>query len=589
MLTRLVIRNFKRFKYAEIPLASPVVFVGPNNSGKTSALQALALWELGLRRWKEKRGDRGAPEKRPGVAINRRDLLMVPVPAANLLWRDLHVRSVQRQNGKPQTQNVRIEVVVDGNTAGQDWSCGLEFDFANDESFFCRPLRMGDAKDSPRMRVPEAAYDVEVAYLPPMSGLASSETRLDPGAVNTRLGEGRTAEVLRNLCYAVNTSESGSERWDQLVKRIKALFQVDLDPPEYVAERGEIQMTYRDERKVRLDLSSSGRGLQQTLLLLAYLTLHPGSVLLLDEPDAHLEILRQREIYQVLTESARASGGQVVIASHSEELLEQAAKTGPDSVVAFLGAPHRIPPPRTKALSRSLDTIRFEQYYKAEQTGWVLYLEGGTDLNILQAFAARLGHPAQQALRGPFLVTVGNRPSEGRRHFNLLTEAKPDLQGYLLVDRDAPKLQSRVNLVEKKWERREIENYICQPKTLESFAAEYGRETAGGPLFEQSASKRAVEIMRQAVRDRVPPAALRDPGDRWWRDVKASDDFLDAVFRDFYRALGRRPEMSKADYHRLVRHVPEAAIAPEVVEVLDAIAAVAARARPAALEHPEDA
>jgi predicted ATPase len=58
MLTKLTIRNFKKFGDVEIPLANPVVFIGPNNSGKTSALQALALWERGLRRWKEKRSDK---------------------------------------------------------------------------------------------------------------------------------------------------------------------------------------------------------------------------------------------------------------------------------------------------------------------------------------------------------------------------------------------------------------------------------------------------------------------------------------------------------------------------------------------------
>ncbi|MXW94390.1 MAG: ATP-binding protein [Acidimicrobiaceae bacterium] len=49
MLTKLRIRNFKKFPEVEIELGSPVVFVGPNNSGKTSAMQALALWEVGLR------------------------------------------------------------------------------------------------------------------------------------------------------------------------------------------------------------------------------------------------------------------------------------------------------------------------------------------------------------------------------------------------------------------------------------------------------------------------------------------------------------------------------------------------------------
>jgi predicted ATP-dependent endonuclease of OLD family len=43
MLTLLQIRNFKTLEEADIPLGQNVVLIGPNNSGKTSALQALSL------------------------------------------------------------------------------------------------------------------------------------------------------------------------------------------------------------------------------------------------------------------------------------------------------------------------------------------------------------------------------------------------------------------------------------------------------------------------------------------------------------------------------------------------------------------
>lgn len=574
MLTNLVIRNFKRFDEVEIPLASPVVFVGPNNSGKTTALQALSLWELGLRRWKEKRSDRGTPEKRPGVAINRRDLLMVPAPAANLLWRDLHVRSVQRQNGQQRTQNIRIDVLVEGNTSGKNWRCGLEFDFANDESFFCRPLRLSEDRDAPRMEVPDEAHAVQVAFLPPMSGLTSNEPRLDTGAINVRLGEGRTAEVLRNLCYQLSAQEELKARWIALTQQIKALFNVELDDPVYVAERGELQMTYR-ERGIRLDLSSSGRGLQQTLMLLAYLALHPGAVLLLDEPDAHLEILRQRDIYQTLTSWARESGSQVIIASHSEVVLNEAANSGEDAIIAFLGKPHRLLAGRTSALRLALDAIRFDQYYLAEQKGWVLYLEGSTDLDILRAFARRLGHPAAQALDSPFFVDVGNQPDKGRRHFNALVEAKPDLRGFLLVDRDAPALQRREQLIERKWQRREIENYLCQPGTLEAYAASLGAQSADGPLFADSHRETAINCMRSAIEEHTPPVALRDPSYPFWSDVKASEEYLERVFGSFAASLGISLELRKSGYHKLVEHIPRELIDPEVISVLDDIAAVA--------------
>jgi ABC-type Fe3+/spermidine/putrescine transport system ATPase subunit len=121
MLTKLVCRNFKNFGEVEIELGNPVVFIGPNNSGKTTALQALALWEIGLKRWNENRKGKTNPERRSGVAINRRDLISVPVPSARLLWRDLRVRDVERIEGKQRTQNVRIDIIVEGVTDGKDW------------------------------------------------------------------------------------------------------------------------------------------------------------------------------------------------------------------------------------------------------------------------------------------------------------------------------------------------------------------------------------------------------------------------------------------------------------------------------------
>ena len=337
MLTKLTVRNFKRFGEVEIELGDPVVFIGPNNSGKTSAMQALALWDIGLKRWNEKRSGKSTPEKRPGVTVNRRDLVAIPIPDANLLWRGMHVRDVRREDGRQTTSNIRIDLVVEGVTADERWICGLEFDYANEESFYCRPLRETDGRTPDRMPLPDAAGDVRIAFLPPMSGLAATETRLDQGAVNVRIGEGRTAEVLRNLCFRIHEEEPG--RWNGLVEHVRSLFGAELDPPRYIAERGEIVMSYR-EQGVRLDLSSSGRGVQQTLLLLAYMYANPGAVLLLDEPDAHLEILRQRQIYRLLTDVAAESGSQIIAASHSEVLLNEAA--GRDVVVAFVGPPHRI-------------------------------------------------------------------------------------------------------------------------------------------------------------------------------------------------------------------------------------------------------
>ena len=468
MLTRLQIKNFKRFPDANIELGQAVVFIGQNNSGKTTALQALALWDVGLRKWNEEYKGKTAPAQRPGVTINRRDLVAIPVPSANLLWRNLHTRDIKRISGKQETQGVRIDIIVDGVHEGKSWSCGLEFDYANPESFYCRPLRLGNGKQPERMLVPPAAGDTLVAFLPPMSGLAASEPKWEAGRINVLLGEGQTAQVLRNLCHQLHEQPAPNTGWQEVSDHIESLFGAKLQPPEFIKERGEITMAYQDQQDCLLDLSSAGRGLQQTLLLLAHLYANPRTVLLLDEPDAHLDVLRQRQIYQLLTNVAARQGSQIIAASHSEVVLNEAANR--DVVIAFVGPPHRIDD-RGQQVLKALTDIGFDQYYQAELKGWALYLEGSTDLAILQAFAQTLKHPAAEVLERPFVhYLTTNLPNRARDHFYGIREAKPDLVGFALFDRIDKPLDMGKPLTETMWRKREIENYLCQESVLLAYA-----------------------------------------------------------------------------------------------------------------------
>jgi AAA domain, putative AbiEii toxin, Type IV TA system/AAA ATPase domain len=567
MLTSLTIRNFKRFEEVKIELGQTVVFVGPNNSGKTTALQALALWELGLRRWIEKRGFGSGPEKRPGVTLNRRDLLGLAVPSTNLLWRDTHTRDTRRMEGKSQTQNVRIDVIVEGVTDSKAWKCGLEFDFANEESFYCRPILSATSEGLARLPVPPEVKNYRIAFLPPMSGLAANEIFLTPGAINTRLGEGRTAEVLRNLCFSVWTEDKAS--WQRMQAQLDRAFGVQLDAPVYQQERGEIEMSYRERTGPRLDLSCAGRGLQQTLLLLAYLSFNRGSVLLIDEPDAHLEVLRQRQIYDVLSEAAHEARNQVVIASHSEVILRQAAER--DTVIAFVGQPHRLGA-NAQGVLKALQDIDAEHYYLAEQTGWVLYLEGSTDLAILLAWARRLGHAAEIVLERPFAHYVGNSMSEARRHFYGLREACPALVGVALLDQGAV-LNENPALAELTWQRREIESYLCSRPVLARWAA---AQSADAPLF----ASVWTDAMEETIGELEAALSTLGKPSPWSPALKVTDEFLDPLFDKLYRRLGLPNLMRKTNYHRLAPFLEPDEIDPEVIRALDRIVEVASRAKP---------
>ena len=577
MLTKLIIRNFKRFDNVEIELGNPVVFIGPNNSGKTAALQALALWELGVKRWMEKRKAGSVAKERKGVTLNRRDLIALPVPNARLLWRALHVRDVRPDaSGKQHTENVRIEITLEGGvTEANKWRCGFEFYYANEEFFYCRPLSE-DPKSGLRTEIPDRAKTVRIALLPPMSGLAANELRLDDGAINVRIGEGRTAEVLRNLCYRI--SENAKDAWGKLVNHLESLFGCKLAPPRYNAERGEVEMSYT-EGGVALDLSSSGRGLQQTLLLLAYMYANPGSVLLLDEPDAHLEILRQRQTYQLLTDVARENDNQIIAASHSEVLLNEAASK--DTVVAFVGQPHVMLAARKDEVLKSLKEIGYEQYYLAEQRGWVLYLEGETDLDILRAFAKRLDHQeALKALERPFVHYTTDVTGGVNKHFYPLREAFPELTAVALFDRHLKSPADEEGLVWLMWEQCEIESYLCYREVLMGYAESTARKKEPGTVFEAAEVERRRQAMQAEIRRLEEAAKAKREGSPWDGKMKVSDEFLTPLFENYYERLGLYNDMPRRSFYELVAFLPVEKIDPEVKEKLDAIVSVAEQARP---------
>ena len=86
LLHYLEVRNFKRFGDAQrIELDHPAVLIGPNNSGKTAAIQALALWSQAVRAWQEKKGQ-APPKERTSTSLNRLNIVSVPVRRTRYFW-----------------------------------------------------------------------------------------------------------------------------------------------------------------------------------------------------------------------------------------------------------------------------------------------------------------------------------------------------------------------------------------------------------------------------------------------------------------------------------------------------------------------
>ena len=124
MIRTVRIRGFKRFGEVEFRLPGHVVLAGPNNTGKTTALQVIASWSLALRRWRElnnfrlRRGYERAP-------VARQAFSAVPLRSFDLLWMDRRYRG-------------RIEIEL-RHDAG--WSVAMEFIADSTEQIHVRPTR----------------------------------------------------------------------------------------------------------------------------------------------------------------------------------------------------------------------------------------------------------------------------------------------------------------------------------------------------------------------------------------------------------------------------------------------------------------
>lgn len=313
MIRKVVLRRFKRFDEVEFVFPGHIVLAGPNNTGKTSVLQGIASWSLALRRWRElndftKHG--GAYTKAP---ITRQAFSAVPLRTFDLLWRD-------RSYAEP----MEIEV-----QSTQGWTITMEFLPNSTEQIMVRPRKDVETLTARTVSLP-------TVFIPPMTGLATEEPLYaNRDFVDLRLSQARPGEVLRNILVEASQSDLA---WKTLGDSIMRIFGYEILPPD---PRGaHILAEYRMEPNgPRLDIASAGSGFQQVLMLLTYLNTRPGSVLLLDEPDAHLHVILQDAIYSELRSVAAQNSSQLVVATHSEVVIDS---VDPDELCLLLEMPRLL-------------------------------------------------------------------------------------------------------------------------------------------------------------------------------------------------------------------------------------------------------
>jgi predicted ATPase len=556
VIRRVTLKHFKRFDDVSFELGEHVVLAGPNNSGKTTLLQAIATWNLALQRWKAERRPGSHAKKKAGVPITRKDFTAIPLREMSLLWTD-GATALTKDEGKPGFPKY-MEIGLDHQDGSQDWSLTFEFRCQSSEQVYVKPSEPNVGA------LPPLADSLSVVHVPAFSGIGVEETRYDRPYQDYLVGQGKAGDILRNLLLEVSQRTDGT--WDELARQVREVFGYMLRRPEYTGQpfivceyAPDRPMSARGGRSPVLDVASAGSGFHQVLLLLGFFYARPSSVLLLDEPDAHLHVILQKQVYDLLRRIAAHRRCQLVIATHSEVLLDN---TSASQVYSFYDPPHiLVDDVDREKVREALKRLTATEVLLAERSKGVLYLESRTDLDLLAAWSRALDHPVRRWFEDcPFWHSnQGRNPTEARGHFFAIQAVKGKVQGYLLLDGDNRKLSDHEvganGLVVGRWHRYETESYLIHPTALCRFV-----EQRFGPLF--------VPQVKAFLDDQLPPAVLRTPLEQhdYYVSSPVSKTLLPALFRSAGLSL------PKEEYYLIAEQMLPDEISGEVREKLDIIA-----------------
>ena len=532
------IEGFKRFDDVEFALPGHIVVAGPNNAGKTTLLQAIAAWNLALTRWKELNDFQRHGGGYTRAPIARQAFSAVPLRSFDLLWRN-------REYGG----ELQITIATD------EWTLPVKFEADSTEQIYVRPAPV----DPQLVRRAE----LTTVLVPPMTGLGIDEPVYQRPKLDQLLGQGKPGDMLRNLLVEAHQSAA----WDRLQDSIRRLFGYHLEPPD--ATGAHIVAEYRNINDgPRFDIASAGSGFQQVLMLLAMLSTRPGAVLLLDEPDAHLHMILQDAIYGELRSSAARTGAQLVVATHSEVIIDSVDAR---ELCVLLDRPRMLADDaQREALIESLRVLSNDDIMRALQAPGVLYLGGHTDLEILRAFARVLAHPAETLLTRDLFwkPTVGEtqpgRPGiKAKDHYDALRLMR-DVPALELVDGDShagivSSAITGVGFQRCRWRRYEIESYLVHSEALARFVA----RTVGDAVSAQH-----VVDLRAHLTANLPPAVIERPLDNhaYLNNMKARTEILPPALT----AAGL-PGLPYTRYHEIAALMLPGEIHPDVHETLDAI------------------
>lgn len=514
IIKEIELHRFK--KYKDKTISTPDGFcllAGSNNSGKSTFMQAFALWEFCKNLIKLEHGSKGFLDaflgKKQGVGVNGEDFLPLNIPSLKHLWTNLKINPEENSKGikEPDGYTLWLEVKWENCLTKEARHLRFSLSLANERLFV----------KTTKSNISENEVLPQVAYIPPFAGILNREP-FHTKAMRSRLvGQGLGGSVMRNTLlelFKINqetrkeiTGENkrispsnlkklrSTDRWEYLLEVMRRLFDIELVVHDFNEEyhtyikieywKGSYNATRTQFIKHtgfnRRDIMVEGSGFLQLLNVLS-LALDPSyQVIFLDEPDAHLHPSLQFSLLDELHVLAKKYQKQILFATHSTELI---ASQPPANIMKFEDGKVKILSEESQkiALITGLGAEFSPQLHQLQRTKKVLFVENESDANILKILAKTIGYPISNE------VVIWSWPGKHVERLHLFNQLKREISGLTglsIRDRDGQPFNTitkslidndnsgcdKGGLLARTWRFRYIETYLLAPTAIARAAA----------------------------------------------------------------------------------------------------------------------
>lgn len=371
-ITSLHLKSFKGFEDFEISLGPFNVLVGANNSGKSSVLRAIRLgFELTRLHFDRYRDDKAV--FLPGRSVPR---ALLPVAQLRDLW----------PGGRMRAGNTWIR-----STIGMELKQGHLLQFGIIGPWNAATSKIEDSDLQAMQRIPRRILDPFLGrppkLVPPSIGIVAEEEYRTPARRATLVATGRHNEIVRNYLL-----ELSPEQREELGEVLQSYFGAHVKSIEFDEQKDPFISAVYATGDYEHDLYSAGGGFLQVVEVLAFILQGNPSIILLDEPDSHLNSALQHAFVDILEDLASKRRCQVIMATHSKEIINY---VDPSRLIHLEAGSQRAtnlePHASTVTILKELGALDNVDAYQIVRQKSLLVVEGATDRELLPRLAGRLG------------------------------------------------------------------------------------------------------------------------------------------------------------------------------------------------------